>query len=129
MRPDNPRAFADQWCAAWNAHDVEAVLAHFADDVVFTSPVAAQLLEGSDGSLRGKEALRAYWTEGLRLIPDLRFEVVGVYAGLDTVVIHYRNQKGGLVNEVLHFRDGLVREGHGTYLAAGSDDNLAGATR
>ncbi|KAA1425244.1 nuclear transport factor 2 family protein [Mumia zhuanghuii] len=128
MRSD-PQSFAVQWRDAWNAHDVEAVLAHFADDVVFTSPVAAQLLDDSDGVLRGKDALRAYWTEGLRRIPDLRFEVVGVYAGLDTVVINYRNQKGGLVNEVLHLRDGLVVEGHGTYLAAGDDDNLAGATR
>jgi len=129
MLPAHPRPFADQWCAAWNAHDVEAVLAHFADDVVFSSPVAAALLPDSDGVLRGKEALRHYWTEGLRRVPDLRFEVLGAYAGLDTLVIHYRNQKGGLVCEVLRFHDGLVVEGHGTYLAAGSGTDLAGTGR
>jgi hypothetical protein len=32
-------------------------------------------------------------------------------------VIDYRNHLGGLVNEVLTFdSDGLVREGHATYL-------------
>ena len=32
-------------------------------------------------------------------------------------MINYRNHRGGLVNEVLTFdADGLVREGHGTYL-------------
>jgi hypothetical protein len=33
--PD-PDEFATAWAAAWNAHDVEAVLSHFADDAVFT---------------------------------------------------------------------------------------------
>jgi hypothetical protein len=126
MSIPEPIEFARRWLAAWNAHDLEALLGHFADDVVFTSPVAAQLLDGSDGVIRGKEALRAYWTEGLRRIPDLRFEVVGVYAGAEAIVINYRNQKGGLVNEVLIFDGELVRQGHGTYL--GDDDNPAGAT-
>jgi hypothetical protein len=129
MTLPDPKAFADAWVTAWNDHDVEAILAHFSEDVVFTSPVAAQLLTGSDGVLRGKGALREYWTQGLALIPDLRFEVVGVYAGTSAIVINYRNQKGGLVCEVLILRDGLVVEGHGTYLDAGADDNLAGATR
>jgi hypothetical protein len=126
MTLPEPSAFAQQWLAAWNAHDLEAVLDHFADDVVFTSPVAARLVAGSDGAIRGKDALRAYWTEGLRRIPGLRFELVGVYVGIDVVVINYRNQRGGLVNEVLRFGAGLVIEGHGTYL--GPDDNPAGAT-
>ncbi|GAA1445335.1 nuclear transport factor 2 family protein [Leifsonia poae] len=121
------RAFADDWLAGWNAHDLDAVLAHFSDDAVFTSPVARQLLDGSDGVLRGKAAIREYWEEGLRRIPDLRFEIVDVYAGLDTVVINYRNQRGGLVCEVLQFDGDLVVAGHGTYRESG--DNLAGATR
>lgn len=117
--------FARRWATAWNAHDLEEVLAHFHDDVVFTSPVAAQLLPDTRGILRGKAALRSYWTEGLNRIPDLRFTVEAVYLGVDTVVINYRNQRGNLVNEVLVFDDGLVREGHGTYL---SHDNPAGAS-
>ena len=83
-------------------------------------------LDGSDGVLRGKPAIRAYWMRGVELIPDLHFEVVGVYVGLSTVVINYRNQKGGLVNEVLIFDGPLVVSGHGTYL--GNDANPAGAT-
>lgn len=118
--------FVDSWVQNWNAHDLEQLLSHFADDIIFTSPVAAQLLDGSAGVLRGKAALRDYWSEGLRRIPDLRFEVVGIYVGLHTLVINYRNQKGRLVNEVLTFDGTLVIQGHGTYL--GSDANPAGAT-
>jgi ketosteroid isomerase-like protein len=123
MTPSDPHAFARDWVAAWNAHDVEAVLRHFHDDVVFTSPVAARVLPESGGVLRGKDELRRYWTEGLRLIPDLRFTVEAVYTGLTAVVITYRNQKDVLVNEVLIFDGDLVREGHGTY----SGEAISGA--
>jgi hypothetical protein len=119
-------AFADDWVQAWNAHDLEKVLSHFAEDVVFTSPVAAEVLNDSDGVIRGKAALRTYWTEGLQRIPNLHFKVVAVYIGVNTLVINYRNQRGRLVNEVLVFEGSLVRQGHGTYL--GAADNPAGIT-
>ena len=118
--------FAARWAKAWNAHDLEQVLSHFAEDVVFASPVAAQLIDGSDGVLRGKAALRDYWAQGLRAIPDLHFTVLDVYVGVSAVVISYRNQKGARVSEVLIFDGPLVVQGHGTYL--GADPNPAGAT-
>jgi RimJ/RimL family protein N-acetyltransferase len=79
-------------------------------------------VRGSDGVLRGKAAIRDYWTTALRGLPDLHFEVIGTYAGVDTLVVNYRNQRGGLVNEVLTFADGLVVHGRGTYLAAAADN-------
>jgi len=112
----NAQAFARDWCAAWNAHDVEAVLAHFHDDVVFTSPVAARVVPQSGGVVRGKDALRHYWTAALAAYPELRFEVIDTYVGTEAVVINYRNHLGAPVNEVLIFDGDLVREGHGTYL-------------
>lgn len=102
-----------------NAHDVEAVLAHFHDDVLFTSPVAATILPETAGVVRGKPALRRYWTQAVQRIANLRFVVVAVYQGVDTVVIVYRNQDGGLVSEVLRFSGDVVVEGHGTYIVAG----------
>jgi hypothetical protein len=111
-----PGMFAEDWSAAWNRHDVDAVLTHFHNDVVFTSPVAAQVVPDSGGIVQGKAALREYWTAALKTMPDLHFDVVGVYSGESVLVINYRNQRGGLVNEVLEFDGGLVRRGHGTYL-------------
>lgn len=117
--------FAQQWVAAWNAHDLDAVLSHFTEDAEFSSPVAAQLLPETQGVLRGKPAIRGYWALGLEKIPDLRFEVVHVYTGVGTIVINYRNHTGALVNEVLQLNDhGLVERGHGTYLA----DNAAASS-
>jgi ketosteroid isomerase-like protein len=117
MEEAGAHEFVRHWLDAWNSHDVDAVLAHFADAVTFTSPVAARIVESSGGVVRGKQALRAYWSEGIRLIPDLHFELLGLYVGVDTLTINYRNQNGGLVNEVLRFEGPLVVEGHGTYLS------------
>jgi hypothetical protein len=110
--------FSEQWVRAWNAHDVELVLEHFHNDVLFTSPVAAKLLPDTAGVVRGKPALRHYWTQALQRIPNLRFVVVGVYQGIDTIAIVYRNQEDALVCEVLRFSGDVVIEGHGTYLVA-----------
>lgn len=107
--------FAAQWCADWNAHDLDRILAHFADDIVFTSPVAASLVPDSGGRIVGKPALRAYWEEGLRRIPDLHFTIEHVFGGVDTLVIQYRNQKGARVSEVLVVENGKVVRGAGTY--------------
>jgi hypothetical protein len=116
MEHEEAQAFAERWAQDWNAHDVDALLEHFTDDVVFTSPAAVRLF-GGDGVIRGKEALRKYWSEALGLIPDLHFKVLAVYTGVSTLVINYRNQSGGTVAEVLTFDGPLVREGHGTYLS------------
>jgi hypothetical protein len=110
------RRFAAEWERDWNAHDLDALLAHYRDDVAFTSPAAARLIAGSGGVIRGKAALRAYFAEGLRRIPGLRFEVLDLFVGVATLVIEYRNQDGGRVAEVLVFDGGLVAGGHGTYL-------------
>lgn len=114
---DEARQFARQWLDAWNAHDIEAVLDHFAADAVFASPVAKRVVPDSGGVLRGKEAIRRYWAAALERSPDLRFELIDVYQGVDAVVIHYRNQRGDLVNEVLLMAGGLVVSGYGTYVA------------
>ena len=117
MPTPDPISFADAWVRAWNAHDVAAVLDHFSDDVVFTSPVAARVVPESGGVVRGKAALRDYWTTAISQQANLHFELIGVYSGESTLVINYHNHRGQVVNEVLTFDgDGLVRVGHGTYL-------------
>ncbi|EUA35825.1 snoaL-like domain protein [Mycobacterium xenopi 3993] len=42
--PPNPVEFSRRWAAAWNARDLDAVLAFFHDDVTFASPFAAEVL-------------------------------------------------------------------------------------
>ena len=68
--------FAADWADAWNRRDAEAVLAHFRDDIVFTSPTA--LAVTGSAVVRGKDALRAYWSTALGRIGLLEFSVLRV---------------------------------------------------
>jgi hypothetical protein len=85
---------ANHWVAAWNAHDLDAIMAHYEDAIELTSPVAAQLLGKPDGKVVGKVNLRAYFQRGLNAYPELNFHLEDVLAGLKSVVLYYTNQKG-----------------------------------
>lgn len=112
MTRDQAQAFADEWAEAWNVRDVERVLAHFADDVTFTSPTALAVM--GVATLRGKQALRDYWNKALARIATLRFTVDRVLWDPDgrELAIVYASEIDGRrrrVSESLTFgADGLV---------------------
>lgn len=111
----DPHGFARSWIDAWNAHDLDAVLAHYSDDFEFSSPLIRQFAGEASGRLRGKAAVRAYWQTGLSRLPDLHFELVDVLAGIDCLVILYRGHRG-LSAEVFEFdANGQVRRGQALY--------------
>ena len=125
MDAEFAQRFARNWEAAWNAHDIEQVLAHYTDDVTFQSPYIVHRLQEPKGEVYGKDQLRSYWTSGLEQQPDLRFDVESIRVSVDTLVINYRNQHGHAVCEVLRFRGELVSWGCGAY---GPGDSMS-ATR
>jgi hypothetical protein len=88
------RQFADDWVSAWNSHDLDAILSHYAPEVVLTSPVAARLLNDPSGVVSGKSALRSYFARGLEAYPNLAFELLDVMWGQSSVVLYYKNQNG-----------------------------------
>lgn len=114
-KPSDIRVFAEGWIRAWNVRDVESVLTHYADEVVFTSPTALRLFPASGGTVRGKAELREYWTSALGKNPGLHFDLLALYEGVDTIVLLYQNQAGATVSEVLTFRDGLIISGHAAH--------------
>lgn len=97
------KEFARHWLAAWNSHDIEAIMSHYDTDVVLVSPAAANILADPSGTVRGSAALRNYFQRGLELYPNLRFELLDVMCGLSTIVICYTNQKGTRTAEFMEF--------------------------
>lgn len=95
--------FAEEWIAAWNAHDLERVLSHYAEDIVFLSPMAA-LITGR-GRVEGKAALRAYWSEAFKRNPNLHFTLTRVYEGADALTIAYDNHRRQHVTETAVFNE------------------------
>jgi len=93
MTKDEVLKLANDWLAAWNAHDLNEIMTHYEESIELTSPVAAQLLGTADGKVVGKANLRAYFQRGLEAYPELRFQLEDVLWGINSVVLYYTNQK------------------------------------
>jgi ketosteroid isomerase-like protein len=121
--PTDAHAFARQWEQDWNRRDLDAIMSHYRDDVVFRSRRAVAIAGG--GEVRGKQALRAYWKAAIERQPDLKFSVLNIFEGHDMLVILYVNQHGVGAVETLYFdADGLVYQAAACHLAApASSDN------
>jgi hypothetical protein len=95
------RQFAGDWLGAWNSHDLNAIMSHYAPEIVLTSPVAARLLNDPSGTVRGQRELREYFKRGLEVYPNLTFELLDVVWGLSSVVLYYKNQNGTASGEFM----------------------------
>lgn len=122
MTEASARLFAQAWVDAWNRRDVEAVLAHFADDAVFISPKAERFVGAA--RVEGKAALRAYWQTALSHIQSLEFQLEEALWGArsQTLSVVYTSsldrQPPVRAVELMQFREGRVVRGEATYGAA-----------
>ena len=116
MTLEQAQAFAAEWVAAWNAHDIDAVLTHYTDDFAMTTPMIQKLLGIPSGTLQGKKAVGDYWRAALRKIPDLQFSIIETTCGVDVVSIYYHAVLGRRAIETFFFNaDGKVSKALATY--------------
>ena len=76
---DGPSALVDRLLRAVNAHDLEALVACFADDYLNETPAHPQR------GFRGNQQVRRNWTQILAGVPDLRASVPRVAVDGDAV--------------------------------------------
>lgn len=94
--------FAKDWIESWNSHDLDRILSHYSDQFEMSSPVIIQIAGEPSDTLRGKEAIGAYWAKALKLNPDLRFELLSTLIGVNSITLYYKGARG-LAAEVFHF--------------------------
>jgi hypothetical protein len=94
-------SFAQAWIDAWNSHDLNRILEHYAANVVFHSPFIVKVLDDNTGRIIGKPALSAYFTRALAAYPDLHFQLHTVLSGIDGITLYYTSVKGLLAAETM----------------------------
>lgn len=100
----DPEGFARSWLAAFNARDLDAIMAHYAEGIEHSSPTVVRLLGEPSGVVRGKRALRDYFETALAAAgPTLRYEATRVYVGAHGVTLLYDRSGGKLVAETFQF--------------------------
>jgi ketosteroid isomerase-like protein len=102
----------NRWFAAFNAHDLEGLLALYADDAEHYSPKLKVRRPETNGLINGKKALRDWWRDAFDRLPTLRYEVLKLTADDDQVFMEYIRHVEGeedlRVGEVLEVRDGRI---------------------
>lgn len=108
---DNTR-IATEWSAAFNTHDLERLLALYADNAQHYSPKLKVLRPGTNGLIHGKNALRDWWKDAFQRLPSLRYEVVKLTADNMQVFMEYIRHVEGeedlRAGEVLEITNGRI---------------------
>ena len=113
----NLAALGREWIAAWNSHDLERILALYAEDSEMTSDRIQALGLEASGTLQGKDRIRAYWGLALQRLPNLHFELIDTYVSPDSIVVFYQNERGAKICEYLRLNDeGKIRQGSANHL-------------
>jgi ketosteroid isomerase-like protein len=94
-------AFAHDWIDAWNARDMDRILAHYSDDFEMSSPLIVARLGLPAGVLKGKDAVRDYWLPSVAMEPPLQFVLIDVFVGVDAVTLYYHSVGRRMVAETL----------------------------
>lgn len=92
---------AREWVESWNSHDLDSIISHYSEDVEFTSPFVVKLMGEQSGTINGKDRLREYFGKGLGAYPDLKFGLLRVLSGVNSITLYYRSVKGMLAAEVM----------------------------
>jgi ketosteroid isomerase-like protein len=83
---------AQDWIDAWNSHDIEKIASRYCDAVEFNSPVIVKRLGEPKGKITDKEVLLNYFQGALDAYPDLHFELIDVYVGVNSLVVNYHSR-------------------------------------
>jgi ketosteroid isomerase-like protein len=107
-----PLDIADRWFNAFNLHDLDALLALYHDDAEHFSPKLQLRRPETEGWVRGKPALRAWWADAFERLPSLRYTAWNLVTDGTTVFMEYIRHVDGeddlRVGEVLELRDGRI---------------------
>lgn len=111
ITPEIARVFADRWYAAWNAHDLDAIMACYDESIEHSSPFIKRYNGTDDSSLRGIAAVRSYFGRALERNPTLAFIPKHLTVGMDSVALVYNRMNGDLAVEIffLNARGLIVR--------------------
>jgi len=115
MKSEIVNKFCLEWLEAWNEHDLDKIMTHYASDFEMSSPAIKQIMNEPTGVIKGKEQVRVYWEKALSMNPNIYFELISLYLGANSVVIHYKGHRG-LSAEVFFFNsEGKVKSAFAHY--------------
>jgi len=93
------------WLDAWNHHDLDRIMQHYAEDVEFTAQTVVTRWGKADGKLKGKEELRNHFGRGLALAPDIHFTLEEILLAPNGYAVLYHRENGNRVLDAVELDD------------------------
>ena len=96
------RRHADSWLAAWNAHDLDAIMSCYSEGCgLCRGPTVIQRWGRYDGRLQGRTELRRHFELGLELAPHLTFTEEAFLSSPVGYALLYRRENNNRVLDVV----------------------------
>ena len=112
MIAEQNKQIAMQWFDAFNQHDLDKLISLYDIDAEHYSPKLKIFQPQSNGLIKGKKTLQAWWKEAFERLPSLNYEVIKLTADEHQVFMEYIrhvDNEGDLkVGEVLEIKNGLI---------------------
>jgi hypothetical protein len=112
MTLDKINIIALKWFEAFNEHNLEKLLSLYDDNAEHFSPKLKVRQPETNGLIKGKDALRAWWKVAFIRLPTLRYEIKRLTPYDDRVFMEYIRHVQGedemVVGEMLEVKNDLI---------------------
>ncbi len=113
QKPEELLSLARRWLSCFEVKDLETLVSLYAENARHTSPKIQALRPELGGFIAGREALRAWWSDAFKRLPNLRYVEKTLTADGSRVFLEYLRVVPGeldlAVAEVLEVEGGLIQ--------------------
>jgi hypothetical protein len=106
-------AIANMWFDAFNHRNLENLLALYHQDAQHYSPKLKVRQPETNGLIKGKDAMRAWWDDAFNRLPTLHYKIVRLTPCQDRIFMEYIRSVSGeedlYVGEMLEVENSLVK--------------------
>jgi len=112
MEVNQNLSIAHKWFEAFNEHNLEKLLSLYDNEAEHFSPKLKIKKPETNGLVKGKKALYAWWESAFETLPTLHYSVTSLTANSDRVFMEYTrtvaDEPDMLVAEVLEIKEGKI---------------------
>ena len=106
------KQIALNWINAFNEHDLEKLLSLYSEDAVHFSPKLKIRQPETNGWIKGKPALRAWWADAFSRLPSLHYELQNLIINDEQILMEYQRKVAAeqdmMVAEILEISNALI---------------------
>lgn len=112
MNPQDLKNIANLWFRAFNEQNLDDLLSLYDESAQHYSPKLKIREPGTNGLIKGKDALRNWWKYCFERLPTLRYQVNKLTADSEQVFMEYTRKVEGEedmeIGEILEIKDGKI---------------------